>query len=156
MYWFDNLIYFDSITFVHLFTYIHVWWFYSNWHNCPFRYKKLIMECDYMSALYHSANNVLNIWLLHEDDPGCLLTHLLLDKMVAILVDGIFKCIFLDGNGWIPIQISLKFVPKRSVNNSQPLVHAMASTEQATSHYLNQWLLSLLTHICGTSGRWTR
>ena len=66
-----------------------------------------------MSTLYHSANNILTIWLLHEDDPGCLLTHLLLDKMVAILVDGIFKWIFLDENGGIPIKISLKFVPKR-------------------------------------------
>ena len=26
--------------------------------------------------------------------------------------------------------------------------------EQATSHYLNQWWLSLLKHICGSTGRW--
>ena len=35
--------------------------------------------------------------------------------------DDIFKCIFLNENVWIPIEISLKFVPK--------------------GHYLNQWWL---------------
>ena len=36
------------------------------------------------------------------------LTHLPLDKMAAILADNIFKCIFLNENGRILIQISLK------------------------------------------------
>ena len=31
--------------------------------------------------------------------------------------DDIFKCIFLKENIWIPIKISLKFVPKGSINN---------------------------------------
>ena len=34
-----------------------------------------------------------------------LITHLPLDKMAAILVDNIFKCIFLNENDRIPIQI---------------------------------------------------
>ena len=29
-----------------------------------------------------------------------------------------FKCIFLNENVWIPIEISLKFVPKGSINNN--------------------------------------
>ena len=33
------------------------------------------------------------------------LTHLPLDKMDAILADNIFKCIFLNENDKIPIQI---------------------------------------------------
>ena len=41
-----------------------------------------------------------------------LLTHLPLDKMAAILADDIFKYIFLNENDGIPIQISLKFVPR--------------------------------------------
>ena len=47
----------------------------------------------------------------------------------------IFKCIFLNENVWIPIKISLKFVPKGPINNiplSEPVV------------------VSLLTHICVT------
>ena len=31
--------------------------------------------------------------------------------------DDIFKCIFLNENVWIPIKISLKFVPKGPINN---------------------------------------
>ena len=45
------------------------------------------------------------------------------------LADDMFKCIFLNENVWIPIAISLKFVPKVPINNIP------------TSHYLNQcWL----------------
>ena len=40
------------------------------------------------------------------------LTHLPMDKMAAILADDIFKCIFLNENDRISIQISLKFVPR--------------------------------------------
>ena len=31
--------------------------------------------------------------------------------------DDIFKCIFLNENVWIPIKISMKFVPEGPVNN---------------------------------------
>ena len=55
-----------------------------------------------------------------------LLTHLRLDKMAAILADDIFKCIFLNENDRIPIQISLKFVPRGPIDNKPALVHVMA------------------------------
>ena len=42
--------------------------------------------------------------------------------MAAILADDIFKCIFLNGNGRIPIQISLKFVPAGPIDNNPALV----------------------------------
>ena len=54
------------------------------------------------------------------------LTHLPLDKMAAILADNIFKCIFLIENVRILIQISLKFVPKGSIDNKPVLVQIMA------------------------------
>ena len=37
--------------------------------------------------------------------------------------DDIFECIFLKENVWIPIKISLKFVPKSPINNIPALVH---------------------------------
>ena len=40
--------------------------------------------------------------------------------------DDIFKCIFLNENVWIPIEISLKFVPKDPINNIPALVQIMA------------------------------
>ena len=42
--------------------------------------------------------------------------------MDAIFADDIFKCIFLNENIWISINISLKFVPKGTSNNSPALV----------------------------------
>ena len=42
-----------------------------------------------------------------------------MDKMVAILADDIFKYIFLNENDRIPIQISLKSVPKGPIDNTQ-------------------------------------
>ena len=48
--------------------------------------------------------------------------------------NGVFKCIFLDGNILIKINILLKFVPKGSINN-------FVSAWSAPSHYLEQWWL---------------
>ena len=38
----------------------------------------------------------------------------------------VFKCNFLNENVWIPIEISLKFVPKALINNIPALVQIMA------------------------------
>ena len=46
--------------------------------------------------------------------------------MAAILADDIFKCIFLDENDRILIQISVKFVPKSPIDNTPVLVQVMA------------------------------
>ena len=46
--------------------------------------------------------------------------------MAAILADDIFKWIFLNENGRILIQISLKFVPKHPIHNKPALVTVMA------------------------------
>ena len=54
------------------------------------------------------------------------LTHLPLEKMAAILADDIFKCIFLNQNYRILIQISLKFVPRSPIDNKPALVQVMA------------------------------
>ena len=55
--------------------------------------------------------------------------------------DDIFKCIFVNENVWIAIEISLKFVPKGPINNIPALVQIWLGAVQATSHYLNQWWL---------------
>ena len=55
-----------------------------------------------------------------------LLTHPPpLDKMADILTDDILKCIFLNENNRIPIQISLKF-PMSPTDNKTALVQEMA------------------------------
>ena len=59
-------------------------------------------------------------------DANLTLTHLPLDKMAAILADDNFKWIFLNENDRIPIRISLKFVPKSSIDNTPALVQVRA------------------------------
>ena len=46
--------------------------------------------------------------------------------MATILADNIFKCIFLNENDIIPIQISLKFVHGSPIDNKPALVQVMA------------------------------
>ena len=53
---------------------------------------------------------------------GPVLTHLPLDKMAAILADDILKCIVLNENDSIAIQISLNVVPDGPINNNPALV----------------------------------
>ena len=46
--------------------------------------------------------------------------------MAAILADDIFKCISLNENNRIQIQISPKFVPRSPIDNKPALVQVMA------------------------------
>ena len=55
-----------------------------------------------------------------------VLTHLPLDKIVTILADDIFKCIFLNENDRFPIQISMKFVRRNPIDNKPALDQVMA------------------------------
>ena len=55
------------------------------------------------------------------------LTHLPLEKMATISVDGIFNWICLNENDRIPIQISLKYVPRSPIDNKPALERVMTS-----------------------------
>ena len=55
--------------------------------------------------------------------------------------DDTFKCILLNGNIWMSIKFSFKFVPKGLIDNVAALFQIMALRRPATSHYLNQWCL---------------
>ena len=60
--------------------------------------------------------------------------------------DNIFKCIFLNENVWIPIKISLKFVPRGPISNIPALVQIIS--EAIT--------VNLVTHICVTRPQWVK
>ena len=68
--------------------------------------------------------------------------------------DDIFKCIFLNENVWIPIQISLKFVPMGPINNIPALVQIMAWRRLGDKPLSEPMMVSLLTHICVTRPQW--
>ena len=62
--------------------------------------------------------------------------------------DDVFKCIFLNGNLWISIKISLKFVPKGPINNIPALVQIMAWRRPGDKPIYEQMMVRLPTHIC--------
>ena len=68
--------------------------------------------------------------------------------------DDIFKCIFLNENVWILINISLKFVPKGLINNIPALVQIMAWRRPGDKPLSEPMLVRLLTHICVTRPQW--
>ena len=68
--------------------------------------------------------------------------------------DDIFKCIFLNENARISLKISLKFVPKVRINDIPALVQIMAWRRPGDKPLSAPMMVSLLTHLCGTRGRW--
>ena len=65
--------------------------------------------------------------------------------------DDIFKCIFVNENIWISINITLKFVPKFQLTLFQYWFRQWLGADQATSHCLNQWKL-IYWHIYAPLG----
>ena len=68
--------------------------------------------------------------------------------------DDIFKCIFLNENVWISINISMKFVPRGPNNNFIALVQIMAWRRPGDKPLSELMMVSLLTHICVTRPQW--
>ena len=68
--------------------------------------------------------------------------------------DDILKCIFLNENVWILINISLKFVLKGPVDNIPALIQIMAWRRPGDKPLSEPMMVSLLTHICVTRPQW--
>ena len=68
--------------------------------------------------------------------------------------DDIFNCIFLNENVWIPIEISLKFVPKGPIKNIPALVQIMGWRRPGDKPLSEPMMVSLPTHICVTRPQW--
>ena len=68
--------------------------------------------------------------------------------------DDSFKCIFLNENAWISLQISLKFIPKGPMNKILSLVWIMAWRRPGDKPLSEPMMVSLPTHICVTRPQW--
>ena len=64
----------------------------------------------------------------------------------------VFKCNSLNENVWIPIKISLKFVPQGPINNIPVLVQIMAWCQPGDKQLSGPRMESLLTHIYASLG----
>ena len=73
------------------------------------------------------------------------------NTMAAILVNDIFKSIFLNENYRIPIQISLKFVPRSAIDNKPALVEVMVWRRWGDKPLPETMLTQFIdAYICGT------
>ena len=81
------------------------------------------------------------------------LTHWGRDKMDAISQTTCSSAFFIE-NVWIPIEISLKFVPKRSNNNNPAFVQIMAWCRPGDKPLSEPMMIILLTHTCVTRPQW--
>ena len=70
--------------------------------------------------------------------------------------DDIFKCIFVNENVCILLQISLKFVPKVRIHNIPTLVQIMAWSRPGDKPLPEPMMVCLLTHICVTRPQWVK
>ena len=68
--------------------------------------------------------------------------------------DDIYKCLFLNENIWIWIEILLKFTPKDPINNIPALVQIMAWRRPGDKPLSGSMMVSLLMHICVTRPQW--
>ena len=69
-------------------------------------------------------------------------------------MDDIFICIFLNENAWIPIKISLQFVPQGPINNIPALVQIMAWHRPGDKPLSGPMIGRLPMHICVTWPQW--
>ena len=70
--------------------------------------------------------------------------------------DDTFKCIFMNENVRISINISLKFVSKGLINNIPALVHIMAWRRPGDKPLSGPMMVNLLTPICVTRPQWVK
>ena len=77
-----------------------------------------------------------------------VLTHWGRNKTGRHCTHAIFKCIFVDEDMWISINISLKFVPQCQINNIPALVQIMAQRRPGDKPLPEPMMVSLLTYIC--------
>ena len=92
---------------------------------------------------------ILPVWLIIPPTLGPTDT-LRLRQNGHHFTDDIFKCIFLNENVWISLNISLKFVPKVWINNKPAVVQIMAWQWPGDKPLYEPMIVSLLTHICVT------
>ena len=68
--------------------------------------------------------------------------------------DDIFKCIFLNENVYILINIWLEFVPKGPIKNIAALVQILAWCRPGDKPLSDAMMVSLPTHLCDTRPQW--
>ena len=124
-------------------------------HNFPFtRQGRVTHIC--VSKLHH----LYSFWLAtfsmpsHLNQSRFIVNTLRPRQDGCYFPDNIFKWIFVNGIVWIAIKISLKFVPKGSINNIPPLIRIMAGRRPGDKPLSELMIVILLTNVCVTRPQW--
>ena len=110
--------------------------------KCKYRYARPWSYFSYSPSINRGWNTNGNMNTLRPRRIGCHFAH------------DILKCIFLNGNVWIPIKMSLKFVPKGPINNILALVQITAWCRTGDKPLSEPMIVSVLTHIYVTRPQW--
>ena len=91
---------------------------------------------------------MLSLWMTVIEVMACSWKqHIEAETNGRNFADDIFKCISLNENFWIPIKISLKFVPKGPINNILAMVQITAWCRPGDKPLSEPMLLFLLTYM---------
>ena len=111
-------------------------------------------SCCVSNATFNSSSADVFITCCLVSKFQCCLNSLRPRQNGRHFADYIFKRIFLNENVWIPIKISMKFVPKGPITNIPALVKIMAWRRPGDKPLYEPMMVSLLTHICVTLPQW--
>ena len=130
--------------------------FYSSQTIRRVKFRTLVRAAWPQVSSYYPSHCLPRVYFVTSiDAPQWVNTLRLIQNGPHFAVD-IFKCIFLNENIWIEINISLKIVPKGSINNIPALVQIMAWRQPGDKPLSEPMLFSLLTHICVTRLQWVK
>ena len=101
-----------------------------------------------------SLSYLFSIWLSHSTKHDILFNSVRPRRNRRHFADDIFKCIFLKENVWIPLKLSLKFVPNVRITKFPALVQIMAWRISGVKPLSEPMMVNLLTHICDTRSQW--
>ena len=100
------------------------------------------------------------MWACHTSEYLCLVVLTLnlspTGQNGRYFADDIFICIFVNEKFLIVIRISLKFVPKRPIENSQSLVHRMVWCRPGNKPLSEPMMVNLPAQICVTRPQWVK
>ena len=114
------------------------------------RLKLQLWKYNNFTTVYHSRKH-LNVFCCSRIS---LINTLRPRQDSRHFTDDIFKCIFLNWNRWISIDITLTFAPRGPINNIPALVQIMAWRRPSDKPLSEPMTVRLPTHICVTRSQW--
>ena len=143
---------------------VHIIEHSTQWENeCSFYFVMLMCSCSMNRIVTrricltraHGNLDVSFVWLpRHFVRTRRPFQHIEAEQYGHHFAHGIFKCFFWNGNVWISIKISLKFVSKDRIDNFLALIQIMARRLSSDKPLPELMTVSLLTHVCVARPRW--